>query len=736
MKIEGKVATIIFKNEVNNWTVLLVKQKGGYITCVGETDEIEVDDDLEFEGELVSHKVYGEQFKFSSYKKILPKTTSALITYIADNISGVGKKTAKNIVDTFGEETVNVIRFSMDKLYEIKGLNTEKIERLNDFFNSEWEKWNTIEFLSKFQISTIIANRIYQAVGKDTIDIIKENPYSLLGFVRALNFKIVDSIGKNIGIALDNPDRLDSGVIYAIDKITEFGHTCVEKENLIKYCVELLEVDDAEISQSITRLVLSNKLYIDKVDMQDFVFRQSMYLAEEDVAKSIIEHTRQSIKVNDLTALISKVSKNNNIELSQEQKNAISTCLNNMISIVTGGPGTGKTTIIKCIIDILEEQKKNYVLCAPTGRAAKRITQTTGKEAKTLHRLLEISKIDDNDIDLFYEYQVKQVEDEVVIVDEASMIDIMMMNNLVKGIKPNTQLIIVGDVNQLPSVGPGSVLKDIILSDIVPTVELKQIYRQSAKSDIVMNAHRVNEGIYPEFKTKDTDLFFIGTKTIEQTLSEISSLITYRLESYSNLDVLKDLQILTPVKKTELGTIELNQKIQEILNPKSDNKAEVLYQSKVFREKDKVMQIVNNYDKKYSIEGKFFEGIYNGDIGYIDSIDNENEKLYVKFDDDRLVEYDFEELEQLEHSYAITIHKSQGSEFDYVILPIFTGYKKLLTRNLLYTAMTRAKKMLIIIGNRNVVNYMVDNLDSKNRKTGLKEKLEKLLYLNDNKSKK
>ena len=736
MKIEGKVATIIFKNEVNNWTVLLVKQKGEYITCVGETDEIEVDDDLEFEGELVSHKVYGEQFKFSSYKKILPKTTSALITYIADNISGVGKKTAKNIVDTFGEETVNVIRFSMDKLYEIKGLNTEKIERLNDFFNSEWEKWNTIEFLSKFQISTVIANRIYQAVGKDTIDIIKENPYSLLGFVRALNFKIVDSIGKNIGIALDNPDRLDSGVIYAIDKITEFGHTCVEKENLIKYCVELLEVDDAEISQSITRLVLSNKLYIDKVDMQDFVFRQSMYLAEEDVAKSIIEHTRQSIKVNDLTALISKVSKNNNIELSQEQKNAISTCLNNMISIVTGGPGTGKTTIIKCIIDILEEQKKNYVLCAPTGRAAKRITQTTGKEAKTLHRLLEISKIDDNDIDLFYEYQVKQVEDEVVIVDEASMIDIMMMNNLVKGIKPNTQLIIVGDVNQLPSVGPGSVLKDIILSDIVPTVELKQIYRQSAKSDIVMNAHRVNEGIYPEFKTKDTDLFFIGTKTIEQTLSEISSLITYRLESYSNLDVLKDLQILTPVKKTELGTIELNQKIQEILNPKSDNKAEVLYQSKVFREKDKVMQIVNNYDKKYSIEGKFFEGIYNGDIGYIDSIDNENEKLYVKFDDDRLVEYDFEELEQLEHSYAITIHKSQGSEFDYVILPIFTGYKKLLTRNLLYTAMTRAKKMLIIIGNRNVVNYMVDNLDSRNRKTGLKQKLEKLLYLNENKTKK
>ena len=708
MKIVGKVATIIFKNESNNWTVLLVKQGTEFITCVGETEEIEVDDELEFEGEVVSHKVYGEQLKFSSYKKVLPKTTSALISYIADNISGVGKKTAKNIVDEFGDETVNVIRFQMDRLYGIKGLNADKIERLNDFFNTEWEKWNTIEFLSEFGLSTVVSNRIYQAVGKDTISIIKENPYSLLGFIRSLDFKTVDRIGQRIGISLTNPDRLDHGIIYAIDKITEFGHTCVEKENLLAYCQELLEVDEAEVANAVTRLNINNKLFIEKIDLKEFVFRQSMYLAEENVARCIIDHTRQ--------------------KLSEEQRNAINTCLNNQISIVTGGPGTGKTTIIKCIIDILENEKKNYVLCAPTGRAAKRITQTTGKEAKTLHRLLEISKIDDHDIDMFFEYQVKSVEDEVVIVDEASMIDLMMMNNLVKGIKPSTQLIIVGDVNQLPSVGPGSVLKDIIMSDVVPTVELKQIYRQSAKSDIIVNAHKVNDGEYPEFKSKDTDLFFIPTKTIEQTVDEISSLISYRLEKYANMDVLKDLQILTPVKKTELGTIQLNDKMQEILNPESKEKRQVSHNGKIFRENDKVMQIVNNYDKKYSIEGKFFEGIYNGDIGYIDMIDKDEEKLYVLFDDDRLVEYDFDELDQLEHSYAITIHKSQGSEFDYVILPIFTGYKKLLSRNLLYTAMTRAKKMLIIVGNRNVVNYMVDNLDSKNRKTGLREKIERMLY--------
>lgn len=730
MKIEGKIATIIFKNETNNWTVLLVKVKNEYITCVGETEEIEVDDELEFEGEMVSHKVYGEQLKFTSYKKVLPKTTSALITYIADNISGVGKKTAKNITDMFGDETVNVIRFSMDKLYEVKGLNTEKIERLNEFFNTEWEKWNTIEFLSEFGLSTVVSNRIYTAVGKETISIVKENPYSLLGFVKSLDFKSVDNIGQRLGVPLTNIDRLDNGLIYAIDKITEFGHTCVEKANLVNYCMELLGVDEISICDTITRLVLNSKLYIDKIDSQEYVFRQSMYLAEENIANCIIEHTRFQMKEKDLSKLISRVSNKNDIDLSEEQISAISTCLNNMISIVTGGPGTGKTTIIKCIIDILEEEKKNYVLCAPTGRAAKRITQTTGKEAKTLHRLLEISKIDDNDIDMFYEYQVKQVEDEVIIIDEASMIDLMMMNNLVKGIKPDTQVIIVGDVNQLPSVGPGSVLKDIIASDIVPTVELKQIYRQSAKSDIIVNAHKVNEGEYPIFKSKDTDMFFISTSTIEQTVSEISSLISYRLETYAPLDVLRDLQVLTPVKKTELGTIQLNEKIQEILNPKSESKKQVEYQSRIFREKDKVMQIVNNYDKKYSIEGKFFEGIYNGDIGYIELIDNDEEKLYVKFDEDRLVEYDFDELDQLEHSYAITIHKSQGSEFDYVILPIFTGYKKLLTRNLLYTAMTRAKKMLIIVGNRNVVNYMVDNLESKNRKTGLKEKLEKMLYLN------
>lgn len=723
MKLTGKVATIIFKNETNFWTVMLLKTDSGYITVVGSTTDIEVGDELELEGELTAHKVYGEQFKFSTYVKSLPKTTTALISYIADNVKGIGKKTAKNIVDMFGDETTNVIKYTPDKLKDVKGLNEEKIDNLNLFFNEEWEKWNVVEYLSQFNISVIVASKIFKVLGMDTIAIIKENPYSLIKLVKRLDFKTVDIIGRTLGLDLENEDRIDTGIIYSLNSITEFGHTCVEYNNLIEYAAENLEVSKECIKNSITRLVLSDSLFLQRINEEDYVFRRSYFLAEEDIASSIIFHTRQEIIASDYTKQIDKVSKKNNIELSNEQKDAISTCLNNMISVITGGPGTGKTTIIKCIIDILENMKREYVLCAPTGRAAKRLNETTGKEAKTIHRLLEITKVDDNDIDSFYEMPVMPIDTDVIIIDEASMIDTMMMNNLFKAISAKTQIILVGDVNQLPSVGPGSVLKDIISSNVVSVVYLKEIYRQSAKSDIIINAHKVNNGEYPEFKNKDTDLYFIKTESIEDTVNEISSLVSYRLENFATLDVKKDLQILSPMKKTGLGIVELNAKMQEILNPRLSSKKEKEYGGKIYREGDKVMQIINNYDKKFAINGEFFDGVFNGDIGYIERIDNVNQKLTVMFDEEKEVVYEFDELEQLEHAYAVTIHKSQGSEFDYIILPLYVSYPKLFTRNLLYTAMTRAKKMLIIVGSKKVINFMVDNIESKNRKTGLKEKL-------------
>ena len=713
MKIEGKVSTIIFKNESNSWTVILLKVGKEYITAVGITDELEVDDEIELEGEEDIHKIYGKQFKFTTYKKVLPKTNTALIDYIANNIKGVGKKTARNIVDKFQDNTVNVIRYEPRKLEGLKGLNEEKIDALNVFFCEEYDKWNAIEYLSSFNVSVLVATNIYKQLKSDTIEIVSKNPYSLLNFVKSLEFKFVDEIGKKLGIDLNNEDRIDSGIIYASNKITEFGHTCIELENLINYAANLLEVAEDTISNGIERLVLSNKMYIQMINNTEFVFRKSYYLAEENIAENVVNRTTREINVTNYDKIIEKVSKKNNIVLSDEQFKSISTCLNSNISVITGGPGTGKTTIIKCIIDILEDLNIEYVLCAPTGRAAKRIKETTKKEAKTLHRLLEIAKVDDRDLDAFFNVDVKQIEADVVIVDEASMIDSIMMNNLFKAMKQNTKIILVGDVDQLPSVGPGDVLKDIITSNAVNVVELKKIYRQSSMSDIILNAHRVNNGILPEFKNKDTDMFFVKSTSVENTLEKISELISYRLLNYAKFDVLKDLQILTPMKKTQLGTIQLNSFLQEILNPKAKEKKEKEINGKIFREGDKVMQIINNYDKKFSLNGEFFDGIYNGDIGYIKEIDNQNQTMTVIFDEEKEVIYEFEELDELELAYAITVHKSQGSEFDYCILPIYTGYEKLFTRNLLYTAMTRAKKMLVIVGNKNTINFMVNNIESK-----------------------
>ena len=727
MKIDGKIETIIFSNKTNGWTVLLLKSGKDYTTATGQIEDIEVGDEIELDGEFVVHKVYGEQFKFENYKKLLPKTNSALIQYIADNIKGVGKKTATNIINTFGDDAINVIRFNPEKLREVKGLNLEKIENLNTFFNEEWDKWNSIEYLSNLGISVLVASRIYKALGNETIKVVKENPYSLISFVKSIDFKLVDEIGKKLGLSLDNEDRIDTGILYALGKVTEFGHTCIDLDKLVDYSMSILNVDEQAIINGIARLKFMQKIYTEDINQKEFVFRRSLYLAEENIAKSIIAKTRQSIKIKNYDKQIEKVSDVNSLVLSDEQKQAISTCLNNYISVITGGPGTGKTTIIKCIIDILENLKKEYVLCAPTGRAAKRIKETTGKEAKTLHRLLEITKVENDNLDMFLDIMVRPIEAEVVIIDEASMIDTMMMNNIIKALKVNTKLILVGDVNQLPSVGAGAVLKDIIDSNCVNTVYLKKIYRQSAKSDIIVNAHRVNDGIYPEFKTKDTDLFFYQTDSVSSTLDKIDSVISEEIDLHEDvkdaIDILKNMQILTPMKKTELGTIQLNEILQEKLNKKDGIKIEKKFGDKTFRVSDKVMQIVNNYDKKFSIDGKFFDGVFNGDIGYITKIDNLEEKLYVLFDDEKEVEYDFDELDQLEHAYAITIHKSQGSEFDFCILPIYIGYPKLFTRNLLYTAMTRAKKKLVIIGSKKMINYMVDNVDSKNRNTGLKQKI-------------
>ena len=677
----------------------------------------------------MSNKAKGDYTRIRiSENKYYAKYRQYVRFRIRTDAEGVGKKKAKSIIDMFGEDTINTIRFKSIELLKVKGLNEENVEALNVFFNEEYERWNVINFLTDFGISVVMASKIYQDLGKDTIDIVKQNPYSLLMFVKTLDFKQVDKIGEKLGVLPESESRIDTGIIYSLNNATEFGHTCLKEDALISYAAKILNVSESCIQNGIIRLELHEKLYRQTINDEEYIYRKSFFLAEENIADFIVKKSRsKSTKKDNYAQYIDEVSKEDKIELSDEQKEAILNSLVNDVTVITGGPGTGKTTIIKCIIQILEKLDIKYVLCAPTGRAAKRITETTKREARTIHRLLEITKLDNEDIDMLYNLEVKTIEEKFVIVDEASMLDTIMMNNLIKALGKKTKIIFVGDVDQLPSVGPGNVLKDIITSGIVNTVYLKQIYRQSAKSDIILNAHRVNEGKYPEFKNKDTDMYFIKTNSVEDTLSEISSLVSYRLESFATFDKLKDLQILTPMKKTTLGTIELNNMLQELLNPKSISKEERKVGDRIYRVGDKVMQIQNNYDKRFDVKGEAkqnIEGVYNGDIGYIQKIDNVNKELTVLFDDVREISYDFDELDELELAYATTIHKSQGSEFDYVILPLYTGYPKLFTRNLLYTAMTRAKKMLVIVGSKKMIEYMVDNIDSKNRMTGLKDKIE------------
>ena len=724
MKAEGKVSTIIYKNEKNGYTVFILDTDDGYITAVGETCNIEEGDTVEVEGDIVYHKNYGEQLAFKSITKIMPKDTDALIEYIAkSDIKGVGVKTAEKMVALFGNDIYDVIKNRPYELVKVKGINEEKALAISEYINNEWERWNLTSYLAGYGVPITIASKIYDTLGIGAIDIIKENPYSLLDFITSISFKVVDELGQNLNIDKTNESRLKAGIIFCLNEIMVAGHTCIEKDILTEYTCKVLSVDKEFIDNSLRALVMSDKIVIDARENTEYVYRKSMYVAEKNIAEYIVTRCKEKPNNKDYIKEIQVASKKQNIMLSDMQKKAVSTCLNNHISVITGGPGTGKTTIIKCIIDILESEKQSYVLCAPTGRAAKRITETTGKQAKTLHRLLEISKINDNDMESIINFMPEILPHNVVIIDEVSMVDTILMNNLIKALKASTKLILVGDAYQLPSVGPGSVLKDIIESKVVSVVELSDIYRQSEESDIVVNAHRIKNGEYVEFKNKDTDMYFIETDSIESTKEEVLSLLTSRLEEYANYNILEDVQVITPIKKTDLGTYNLNRQIQEILNPETEHVKSRKVGERIFREGDKVMQIKNNYDIEYQIDDMTYKGVYNGDIGIVQSIDNVQKEIVVKFDDGKMIKYDTDMLDELEHAYAITVHKSQGSEFKAVIIPLYVCYEKLFNRNLLYTAMTRAKQMLIFVGSRRVLNYMVNNTHENVRRTGLKRRL-------------
>ena len=736
MELSGQLTEIIYQNEVNSYLIGILENEEDTITIVGYMPFLVEGDYIKVIGNFVTHKEYGKQFKVETFEKVMPKTLDSLEKYLSNGtIKGIGPATAKKIVATFGEDTINVFKFEPEKLTQIKGITKEKAIEMAQCFVENWELWQIVGYLDNFGISPANAKTIYKKLGPQTIDEIESNPYILIDLVKGVDFAKLDKYALENGFEINNYKRIKCGIKYSLVKITYNGHCCTLEANLIKYVKELLKVEDDDIEHCLIDLNVKEEIVIEKREDENWVYSKEIYDAEANIAsKLILLDSAQNIKrIAGFDSELEKIEKAGNINLSAKQKEAIQAINSNNVVIITGGPGTGKTTIIKNVIDIYKTHGKKVVLCAPTGRAAKRMTEMTGEEAKTLHRLLEIGKIEKDNEFTIMNYEVAPIDADVIIVDEASMVDIYLMNYLLNGIYQGTKLILVGDTDQLPSVGPGSVLKDIINSERIKTIFLDEIFRQAAQSKIIVNSHRVNDGEYfldkEEQEGLKDDFFYIKEKSQDIMLDQIISLCKGRLKNFGDYDFFENIQILSPTKKGLLGTKELNKRLQEELNPSSDEKKEKKVGEVIFREGDRVMQVKNNYDiywekgNTLSLTYENGTGIFNGELGKIVKIDFLNKQIKILFDDEKEAWYAFSDMDQIEHAYAITVHKAQGSEFDVVIMVVTQSSAMLLTRNLLYTGLTRAKKLLILIGNDNVVKFMIQNADTKIRNTGLEYKL-------------
>ena len=674
MEITGEIKDIIYKSEINSYTIAEFETDEEATTVVGYLPFVNSGDTLKLIGKFVEHKEYGRQFKIDTFEKMMPQSLDSLERYLANgNIKGIGEALAARIVKKFGEETIHVFKYEPDRLAEIRGISKNKAKEMSEDFIQNWEVWQIVGFLERFGIGAEYAKKVFDLYGTKAIEEIEANPYLLIDIARGVDFKQIDKMALGLGISYDNEKRVASGIKYGLIRTTYNGHSCVLKENLIEFVINLLDVSTENVEDGLINLQVKNEIVIEQREKEEYVYLYAFYSAEEEIAFRIkrLQKAKNIKEIKNIQVLLKKVEESSSIELSEKQKEAVNLVNENNVTIITGGPGTGKTTIIKTIIDIYEEKGEKVVLCAPTGRAAKRMTETTGKEASTLHRLLEIGKFDE---DSLYkntsDYEGAPIDSDVIIVDEMSMVDMFLMNYLLKCIYQGTKLILVGDEDQLASVGPGSVLKDLIHSEKVATIHLDKIFRQAAKSKIILNAHRVNNGEMFLKKGEDTieeemkhDFFFIREIYQEKMLEQVISLCTGRLQNYGNYDFFQNMQVLTPTKKGLLGTKELNKALQEKLNPNVNNLPEKASMGATFRAGDRVMQIKNNYDmywERNTLEKQEIgSGVFNGEIGTIIKIDEKEKQIEIKFDDEKIAWYQFSELDQIEHSYAITIHKAQ-----------------------------------------------------------------------------
>ncbi|NLX71101.1 MAG: ATP-dependent RecD-like DNA helicase [Clostridiales bacterium] len=734
VEITGIIEEIIFRNEDNGFTVMEVRDEDdrSLVTAVGSLPFANQGEKVRITGEWTMHPDYGQQIKIHYMESVVPATLDGMERYLASGlIKGIGPSTAKKLIEHFGMDVLNIIEFRPDRLTEVSGIGPARAEMIAASYAQHREIREVMIFLQTYGITATYAIKIYKMYGNHAIGIIKENPYRLADEVEGIGFKTADRIAQNIGVAFDSPYRIAAGVKYVLSHAAADGHTYLPRDILVERAAQLMEVDGSLVENAIVSLAVQQSIFVEEIEEQTAVYLAPFYYAEVGVCRRLLELSMVDVEwgMTDIEGMLKEFQKREKIIFAIKQREAILEALSNGVTVITGGPGTGKTTIINCIIKLMEQQGKTVVLAAPTGRAAKRMTETTGREAKTIHRLLEYSYGDDGPY--FQKDEDDPILADAVIIDEMSMVDVLLMNHLLKAIIPGTRLVLVGDVDQLPSVGPGNVLKDIISSGIIKVVRLTEIFRQAQESMIVLNAHRINQGHMPYLNVKGGDFFFDKKENPEVILDTIFDLICRRLPNFGNYDPMRDIQVLVPMRKGTLGVNNLNVEIQRILNPPSKQKREKTSRGILFREGDKVMQIKNNYRTTWKRKmGGFVieegEGVFNGDIGYVQSIDHEEQSVVVLFDDDREVELDFSQLDELELAYAISVHKSQGSEFPVVIIPLAWGPPMLMTRNLLYTAVTRAREMVTIVGRERVIEAMVRNNYIEKRYSGLAHRFKKV----------
>ena len=727
--IEGTVEDIVYSNYANGYTVCVIDAGGDMVTATGHMPYLSEGESVKLSGSWTTHPEYGKQFAASYFEKVLPSTSGAILRYLGSGIvKGIRLAMAKKIVEEFGDDTLTMLGTAPQRLAEIKGISKSKAIEIGNSFAEQQGAQSVVMFLQQYGIKTAVAFKVYRRFGKDAVTHIKDNPYVLAADIDGITFQTADRMAAAMGVEKNNRNRIMAGICYILQyNAYTKGHTFLPMEDLTYTAVNMLGIDIAEAERAVHALCLEKQAYIKTVGGVDAIFQASLYTAETLVAKKLALLCAEKPMFEDDTvdSLIESEEEQMGIQLAPEQKAAVKTALQKGVMVLTGGPGTGKTTIVNAIISIMKREGLSIALCAPTGRAAKRASDLTGMKASTIHRLLEIGYSEGDSSMEFVRDETNTLEEDVIIVDETSMVDIPLASGLLRAIRPDARLIMVGDVDQLPPVGPGNMLGDIIESGTVPVVRLTQIFRQAAESMIVQNAHRIIHGDDPVLNGSDSDFFFVNRISADDIAHTVAELCKKRLPDKYGYDAARQIQVLSAMKKGIAGVKNLNTILQESLNPPQPHKNEKTFGDTIFRRGDKVMHIKNNYSLEWesTVSDETGLGVFNGDMGFIKDVDLLNKKIDVIFDDDRRVVYDFNQIEELELAYAVTVHKSQGSEFDVVVMPMYQAAPMLMRRNLFYTAITRAKKMVVLVGKQASMTVMVSEDGELIRYTGLKAML-------------